>query len=118
MREFLWNQVAPFFGWGIFLIAGVNNVRHYGTRWEIGSLGMPRSIVAPDGQHYADGTLIDPISMQLINSGCEELVFLGLVAFMVICGAMAIRIQWATEKKREELYRLQDELRRLTKRSR
>lgn len=99
MTDFIWNKVAPAGGWIILFILLGNSALQYGNRWEFGKYGMPQSLVAPDGQHYTDGSLIDPISRQLIALGIEQEAFLLLLAFMIACLVMAASHRQAKSKE-------------------
>jgi len=54
-----------------------------GKQWEIGRFGMPRSLVGGDGNHYLDGTAIDPITLSMISHGCEEEMLLVMLGVML-----------------------------------
>lgn len=49
--------------------------------WEPGpKYGMPTLLVADDGQHYLDGGALDPLNRWLVQNGCEEEVWAGLLS--------------------------------------
>jgi len=80
-------------GWLAILILPCYFVFLYGRQWTFGPYGLPASAVAEDGRHYADGTEIPYLSLELLKSGYEP-VF-SLVIFGII-GASAAYIGWFT----------------------
>jgi hypothetical protein len=81
----------------------LNSVRHYGNRWEFGQYGMPESLLAADGQHYLDGTAIDPTILHLIQSGYEAEFFLGVVLFVGLMGLLVLRQVWRQQRLRQQI---------------
>lgn len=73
------SRATAFLGWLVFITSIVMNVVNYRVRWEFGRYGMPRSLIGPTGT-YRDGTVPDPLSRTLAESGFEEEVHL-LLAF-------------------------------------
>ena len=98
------------FGGPIFiLLLMLNQFRYYGTRWEIGSLGVPRSLVSPDGQTYADGTPVDAISGMINRSGMEEPFLLAMFLLSVAMMIAAVRFTLSNARLRRRI----SELRRM-----
>jgi hypothetical protein len=80
-----------------FLLLTLNQVRHYGSRWEFGRMGMPVTIAS------ADGTKIDPLTQTLARSGAEEGAMLGLLLYMGVCIVGAFLLMRDTAKKRHAI---------------
>lgn len=77
---------------GILLLFVVltNVAFSYGSRWVIGRHGLPVSLLAPDGVHYADGSVVDPITLSVIRANIEEQVLVGLL--LIGPAALGVRL--------------------------
>ena len=71
-------------GWLLFIGLCINFAANCGARWRMGPLGMPETMVGPDGLHYLDGAAIDPITLALHNSGYDQQVGWTLCAVFVL----------------------------------
>jgi hypothetical protein len=67
----------------VYLGLIVHYVARYGSWWEFGRYGMPRSLVAADGVSHLDGTPIEAVTLSLVRSGREEEVYLACAAVIV-----------------------------------
>jgi hypothetical protein len=76
--------LASICGWLLFIGLCINFAANCGERWKIGPLGMPETLVGPDGLHYLDGAAIDPITLAVHNSGFEQ------QAGWTICGVLVL----------------------------
>ena len=105
-------------GIGIFLLVTLRQVLTYGKEWRLGRYGMPVSVLAADGRHYADGTEVDAVTLALVRSGWQEEVELLPTGVLLTCLAHLVRLRVRrrrTEKQCRRLKALQDaaeELRR------
>lgn len=95
--------LATFGGPIVMLLLILNQFCHYGTRWVIGSLGMPLSLVSPDGRTYADGTPVSAVSAMLIRSGLEEQLTLGLFLFSAVVMTAAVWFGRNIDKTRRQV---------------
>jgi hypothetical protein len=59
-------------GWLLFIGLCINFAANCKERWRIGPLGMPETMVGPDGLHYLDGAEIDPVTLGLHEVGIEQ----------------------------------------------
>ena len=67
------NTLLRWLGLGVFAVMAFHKVNTFEKQWKCGpKYHLPVSLVAPDGKHYADGELIDPISLSVIRTGHEE----------------------------------------------
>ena len=73
----LTDSLAGIAGWVLFVGLCINFLMDRGQHWKIGSLGMPEIVVGPDGMHYPDGAVIDPVTLSLHQSGMEQEGVLG-----------------------------------------
>lgn len=69
---------------GICFMNLINGVQTYGTQWEWGRYGLPRSLVTPDAVHYLDGTPVNLLQAQFIRARIEEEVFLVIASVLAI----------------------------------
>lgn len=71
----------------------------YGKRWECGpKYNMPVALLSPDGQRFADGTPLDPLTVATIRSGREEEIWLGAAAVWVFGLLWIFRVVRQTER--------------------
>ena len=85
-------------GWLLFIVLTGRWAFAYGDRWNFGGpCCLPRTLLAPDGRHYPDGSPLDPLTQAIVTSGCETQVTVGLllllatlfVVFFCTCHAAA-----------------------------
>ncbi len=98
--------VVPVLFLSLFVSRAFGAIDSYGSRWELGRFGMPRAMVSSDGQTFADGTPVDPMSGILIRSGLEEEVELAfmIVLLIVLCLlALEVRRGNALRKRLAEI---------------
>ncbi len=65
-------------------------VSQWGTHWEFGRYGMPRTLVGASGMAHPDGSPIDPITLAMLRSGIEEDVMLALCGILVVLLIMLV----------------------------
>jgi len=78
-----------FFGYVAYALAV-----HHGARWEFGAYGLPQPLLASDGRHYRDGTVVEPLVRQLVAADLVvevQLVVLALVASWIAAMAWYCR---------------------------
>jgi hypothetical protein len=102
----LTDSLAGIAGWVLFVGLCINFLMDRGHHWKIGSLGMPEIVVGPDGMHYPDGAVIDPVTLSLHQSGMEQEVCLAL------CGVLVLALLYLVYHVRK-LRRMKRELGRL-----
>ena len=97
----------------LFLSLFVYHGLQFGSQWELGRYGMPRSLVNETGYQYLDGTEIDPLTLALIKNDHEEGVHLFLLGVLLVLGlgniGMAIWFAW---RRRRMLTQLRKDYRR------
>ncbi len=94
----------------VFLI--YEKCRQFGNRWTFGRYGIPRSVLAADCEHYADGGNIDPLTQWLIQCQCEEeFAAFGLLILTGLLGALL----WQVRRRRKLLAQLEDLRHRIVK---
>lgn len=82
----------------LFLLVGYK-ASLYGKRWEFGpEYNMPVALLSPDGQRFADGTPLDPLTVATIRSGLEEEIWLVAAATWVLGLLWLSRIVRQTER--------------------
>src|ERR1700733_5342424 len=81
-RESMVRMLLRWWGPLLVLFLAVRFGCYYSSRWEFGRLGMPSSLLANDGKHYADGAEVDDVTLMIIRSGREQEFNLG-IAFVV-----------------------------------
>jgi hypothetical protein len=65
-----WGRRLPVIaGFLIFTVALSTFIGGFGRRWEFGTLGAPRELIAADGLHYTDGTPVDDVSRGMNKGG-------------------------------------------------
>ena len=75
----------------LFLLAICGHlVSQWGTHWEFGRYGMPRTLVGASGMTHPDGSPIDPLTLAMLHSGIEEDVMLGLCGILAVLLVMLI----------------------------
>ena len=79
-------KIVIWLGWLLLAFVVVSFLAKYKSHWEFGRYGMPRSLVAADGEHYLDGDDIDPISLGIARTGREEEGY--LMAFCLILAGL------------------------------
>ena len=72
------------FGWLFILGLMIYHASQFGTRWEFGRYGMPRTLVDASGLAHPDGTPIDSITLMTIRAGIEEEVMLVICIFLAV----------------------------------
>ena len=107
LRVMVRNPFATL-GWVLFLAVSGKQVSEFGTTWTFGRYFMHRSLVAPDGWHYANGAIIDPLTKALVDADREEeahLILLSVSAAVAIYLAVSVaRSEWRRYRLRQ-LYR-------------
>ncbi len=83
-----------------FLLVAGHQVAGYGTTWEFGRFGMPKTILSADDRHYADGSDIDPISLAIANGGNEEEFYLAGLSIIAALTGYSIHAAWTIRKAR------------------
>lgn len=58
----------------LLLLMTTNHLAGYGKRWGFNDAWRPVSLVAADGQHYADGSNIDFVHRHQIDDGDRQVV--------------------------------------------
>ena len=71
-------------GMTVWLGLGAVWLSTFGSHWSFGRYGMPRTLLSPDGRHFADGEPLDPMTAALVRSGHEEEVYLGVVGLQAV----------------------------------
>ena len=100
------RSLADICGWLLFIGLGISFAADCGEHWKIGRLGMPETLVGPDGIHYPDGAEIDPVTLDLHEAGIEQ------EAEWVMCAVLAsVLLYWAYHVRK--LRRMTRELDRL-----
>jgi len=79
IKDRLWNLAAL----ALLLLMICYSAAGYGSRWTIGRYGMPHSLLAFDGEHYADGTEICEINQTVIRMGLEEESYLAALVWVL-----------------------------------
>jgi hypothetical protein len=77
----------------VFTLLFINFICQYGSRWEFGRLAMPAVLLDASGTAYRDGTMIDPITLAIAQSGKEQeawIVAVGVVMALLIWAAISI----------------------------
>ena len=103
-------------GWLLFVVLGARWAFLYGREWDFGGpLCLPRTLLAPDGRHYPDGTPLDPVTQAIVASGHEAEItaclLLFIAALFLLCFQMcqdAARLR----QRHEELKAALQEVRR------
>ena len=96
------------FGWSslplVLICQSVNGVHTFGRQWTWGKYGMPRSVVAANGNTFADGTPINPIAKIIIQQGEEDIYLIMLIGIAALF-AMWIQVVRTSVKlrKRQDL---------------
>lgn len=97
------NRFFPSIAVLFFLYVAVNGTLQYGTRWEFGRFGMPRTLIAEDGMHHLDGSPINPITLQLARSGYEEAYCLVMTGILVLIGVLYVRVMLVRQRLLREI---------------
>ena len=80
----------------------------YGSHWEIGQYGMPKSLIDASGKKYPDGTPVDPMTMVFVTNGVEELAFASvmlIIAFIFAYAGFGIWRSYVHVKKMDAIRR-------------
>lgn len=93
-------------GIGIFLLVTLRQVLTYGKEWRLGRYGMPVSVLAADGRHYADGTEVDAVTLALVRSGWQEEVELLPTGVLLACLAHLVRLRVRRRRTEKRCRRL------------
>lgn len=96
-------------GFGLLAVCVAGFAAGYGSRWEFGRYGMPRSILTAEGLH-PDGTEPDPINAALVRADVQEEALLAMLGVLVVGGAYAVYQTRTTKKLEAELRRLKREV--------
>jgi hypothetical protein len=105
------SKAAGCLGTILFLALIVHQACRYGTWWEFGRYGMPRSLVAADGRSHPDGTTLDPVTEAIYRSGHEEEAWLACLAFFVVAGAYGVYVNLVVPRRTKAVF--DREIRRL-----
>ncbi len=82
----LFALVGPLFMLGLVFY----HASQFGTRWEFGRYGMPRTLVDASGLARPDGTPLDQFTLMMVQSGTEEETELFMCGFMAVVLTMLV----------------------------
>ena len=101
LRRMIRNPCATL-GWLLFAVVVVYRVSEFGSTWTWGRYGMPRSLVAADGWHYANGGRIDPVTKALIDGHCEEKAYLVMAGVLATLLTGLAAVVWRDMRRRRK----------------
>jgi hypothetical protein len=89
------DDALLFVAFVFLLFASVFHFAEHGSHWLFDDHWRPRTLVAPDGLHYPDGTEIHPLIQGLVKHGDYEIVGRTIVSLGLLPLGLAGLLVWA-----------------------
>jgi hypothetical protein len=89
--RWMMKELVPYLGVVLFVFLLGYQCRRFGNEWVFDATGVPIPVFGADAAHHPDGTLINPVELQLLRSGyrrgfyyfCYLTVLVGLVVIIM-----------------------------------